>query len=636
MARRRWLSLPLVALALLLLAALPPPPPDELALLRGLTAFKAGEYEEAADFLRVPALHGDSRAVGWATQALLHDGDPAGAARLRERLGDTVAAAALTRVFLRPAGPDGFYYSLVGMVAGDAPGRGAFNNPTGVCLEAAGSLLVAALGSGEVKRFAADGAFLGSLYRGRPHQVAVDAGGNIYLTDFGAHVVVKLDAAGNELMRFGGRGRDPGKFLGPEGLAIDRGGNIYVVDNGNHRVQKFAADGHFLMQFGRYGRGDGQMRGPVALALLPDEIQVLDNGNRRVARFDYSGNWLAAYGQNDAGSPRGLAYDDETVFVADADGKVLAYTADGERLGVLVDADGKRIGGRSPFALGQRDGVLAIADYAGASCRAYRLGRSATGRNLAVLAVSRVMTEYFPSLVQRLVVWTAAGEPLTGLTARAVRVREGNDIMRPVLLTPREELFHAWRVQLICLTARDPEPAAFARSLWRVLPAGAWAQVWGRATAEPPAWVTTGTELLVQAQRATGGPARPLAELLDDALRAVREESANRAIVVMADRWTDDAALDRVLTRARLNRVPVYLVHRTGAGSAHPGVISLAYPAYQPHLLAQRMRAWRSGEYFLTYESPAQGLPHGTWRPVSITVDHLGRQAEFAGGYALP
>ncbi|HNW92856.1 MAG TPA: hypothetical protein PKM88_08110, partial [bacterium] len=238
------------------LAAPPAMPPAEVALRRGLATFAERDYEAAAEFLRSAAQRGDTRALPWAVQALVRDGDPAAAADLLARAGDSAAAAALRAAFAGGASADGFQYALVRALDGAPAGRGSFANPTGIYLDAAGVLTVAALGSGEVKRFAADGSCLGTVYRGRPHQVTGDAAGNLYLTDFGNHDVVKLDAAGREVLRFGGRGREPGKFLGPEGIAVDGRGNIYVVDNGNSRVQKFSPDGVFLMLFGSYGSGD--------------------------------------------------------------------------------------------------------------------------------------------------------------------------------------------------------------------------------------------------------------------------------------------------------------------------------------------------------------------------------------------
>ena len=44
---------------------------------------------------------------------------------------------------------------------------------------------------------------------------------------------------GQPVHEFGGRGSDPGKFIGPSGICVDDSGAVYVVDLLNCRVQVF-------------------------------------------------------------------------------------------------------------------------------------------------------------------------------------------------------------------------------------------------------------------------------------------------------------------------------------------------------------------------------------------------------------
>lgn len=39
--------------------------------------------------------------------------------------------------------------------------------------------------------------------------------------------------------QWGGYGSGPGQFIDPSGVAVDAGGNVYVADFGNNRIQKF-------------------------------------------------------------------------------------------------------------------------------------------------------------------------------------------------------------------------------------------------------------------------------------------------------------------------------------------------------------------------------------------------------------
>ena len=40
-------------------------------------------------------------------------------------------------------------------------------------------------------------------------------------------------------VRLGGTGKGPGQFARPHGMAVDSKGHLYVADAGNQRIQKF-------------------------------------------------------------------------------------------------------------------------------------------------------------------------------------------------------------------------------------------------------------------------------------------------------------------------------------------------------------------------------------------------------------
>ncbi len=72
------------------------------------------------------------------------------------------------------------------------------------------------------------------------HSLRVDSEDNLWTTDVGAHVVLKLSPEGRVLLSLG-RMRMPGDdvlhFNQPTDVAFDRDGNIYVTDGeGNSRV----------------------------------------------------------------------------------------------------------------------------------------------------------------------------------------------------------------------------------------------------------------------------------------------------------------------------------------------------------------------------------------------------------------
>jgi DNA-binding beta-propeller fold protein YncE len=69
--------------------------------------------------------------------------------------------------------------------------------------------------------------------------VAVDASGNVYVTEEGNDRIQKFDAAGTFLSAWGSSGSNDGEFVDPYSVAVAASGDIFVTDAGNQRVQKF-------------------------------------------------------------------------------------------------------------------------------------------------------------------------------------------------------------------------------------------------------------------------------------------------------------------------------------------------------------------------------------------------------------
>ena len=114
-----------------------------------------------------------------------------------------------------------------------------------------------------------------------PTNVAVDADGNLYVTDmFNARVEI-FDADGNFIRAWGKAGDRPGTFSKPKGIAIDADGHVWVADAAMDILQCYTAEGQFLMWMGGHGLFPGQFR---ALAGL-----YIDKNNRIFASEQYPG-----------------------------------------------------------------------------------------------------------------------------------------------------------------------------------------------------------------------------------------------------------------------------------------------------------------------------------------------------------
>ena len=121
------------------------------------------------------------------------------------------------------------------------------------------------------------------------------------VASLGVAVLLPGSAAAAELTvvsQWGGiTGKGPGQFANPDDLAVDAGGNVYIPDGSNNRIQKFTADGEYLTEFGTLGTGAGQLTNPNAVAVGPGgNIYVADRSNHRVMQFDANGGFVRGWG----------------------------------------------------------------------------------------------------------------------------------------------------------------------------------------------------------------------------------------------------------------------------------------------------------------------------------------------------
>lgn len=171
-----------------------------------------------------------------------------------------------------------------------------------------------------------------------PKDVAVDAEGNLYVSDTGNKRIVKYDPQGRVLAVVGGAGSEEGRFQEPVGLAVGPDGHLYVADTWNQRIQVLTPSLEYVRGWPVYAWAGASVVNKPYLAVRPDgHVLASDPEGYRLLEFDAEGALVAAWGQFGAdlagmNLPTGLAADAEgTLYVADSENhRVLVFAPQGD------------------------------------------------------------------------------------------------------------------------------------------------------------------------------------------------------------------------------------------------------------------------------------------------------------------
>jgi sugar lactone lactonase YvrE len=230
---------------------------------------------------------------------------------------------------------DGFFEVPAGKNLGEA---------SGVAVAPDGHVFVFNRGPDPIMEFDAEGRYLRSFGHGiapRPHGMRLDRHGNLWVTDVGTHVVLRLDREGRVTMvlgRHGRAGKEKDLFDQPTDVGFGPNDEIFVTDGyGNSRVVKFDKDGNYVEEWGEAGNGPGQFKTPHTIAVDGgrNRVYVGDRDNFRTQVFDLDGNLVEEW--TAPGAPWGFALaGDGTLFMADGYAeRVVHVSADGKALGAL-------------------------------------------------------------------------------------------------------------------------------------------------------------------------------------------------------------------------------------------------------------------------------------------------------------
>jgi len=179
-----------------------------------------------------------------------------------------------------------------------------------VAFDANGHLFVLTRGDKTFFEFNPDGSFIrsfGDKLFTRSHGLRIDRDGNLWATDVGGHIVVKMTRDGQPLLTIGTKGEagewneatGSHKLNQPNDVVLAGNGDVFVAQGhtpgaeGVARVLKFDKDGKFIKSWG--GKGSGPGRFQVAHGIAIDAkglVWVADRENQRIQLFDQDGKFV--------------------------------------------------------------------------------------------------------------------------------------------------------------------------------------------------------------------------------------------------------------------------------------------------------------------------------------------------------
>jgi sugar lactone lactonase YvrE len=177
--------------------------------------------------------------------------------------------------------------------------------------------------------FSTSGAFLSKIKPSgttfnRPYQTALAPDGTYWVADTNNSRILHLAANGNVLANWNGGGT----IKKPRGVAVDAGGNVYVSNTGVNRVEKYTAAGVKISNLTSFGTGPTQTKGPGGLRIAgtgtDTVLLVADTTNDRIVVLDLTGGAVATFGSSGTSGgqldqPQGVAMDPASGMIAVAD-----------------------------------------------------------------------------------------------------------------------------------------------------------------------------------------------------------------------------------------------------------------------------------------------------------------------------
>ncbi len=180
----------------------------------------------------------------------------------------------------------------------------SFNGPAGVAVDAAGNIYVTDWGNNLIRKIAPGGVvttFAGSGFAGhndaagtlasftQPTGIALDAQGNLFVADAGNSLIREISSsgtvstvAGSDSIGYVDGTGSVAAFFNPLGVAVDANDNVYVADAGNDLIRLVKPGGIVSTFAGTFNTGSSNNLSPFN---NPAGVAIASNGNIIVANY---------------------------------------------------------------------------------------------------------------------------------------------------------------------------------------------------------------------------------------------------------------------------------------------------------------------------------------------------------------
>jgi DNA-binding beta-propeller fold protein YncE len=162
----------------------------------------------------------------------------------------------------------------------------------------------------------------------KPFGLALDDGGNLLVTDMGAHAVCFLDLSRKKWIRWESAGKT--RFISPVAVAR-HGSTFFVADSALGKVMAFDGKGKLQFEITR------ELERPSGIALLGDRLLVTDSQRHQVVLYDLGGKFISKFGRRGSGPGE---FNFPTHVNVDAAGRIYVTDSLNNRIQVF-DANGQ-------------------------------------------------------------------------------------------------------------------------------------------------------------------------------------------------------------------------------------------------------------------------------------------------------